>query len=218
MPAAPWGEDSPADEVLIAAHVATLLRGLLARAPMRVVPTVEMGHAWHRAIYGGVSSPPFPTYLGAPRGSTPELTGYEVGLLDHRGRVSASAVAAAEVGAELARWERSIGAAVAVLDEVIPVGAPPADNRQLMAVLSLGAEVHGEWVRIHPYANGNGRVARVWANWIAVRYALPPFVRIKPRPDGLLYAQAPQRSMRHGDHELTAQVFVDLLRSVPGSR
>lgn len=217
MPGPPWGEDSPADETLVAAQVVTLLRELVRRAPDRVEPTVAMAHTWHRAIYRGASSPPLESYLGAPRGSTPELIGYEVGLLDHRGRPTAQAVPADQVRTALARLQRSIAAAVAVLDDVVPVGARPADADELMAVLRLAAEVHGEWVRIHPYANGNGRVARVWANWVALRYGLPPFVRIKPRPDGLLYTQAAHRSMRHGDHELTAQVFVDLLRSAPGS-
>ncbi len=215
MPGPPWGEDSSADEALIAAHVVSLLRTAVDRAPARVAPSLDLADAWHRKIYRGVSSTPLESYLGAPRGSTPELTGYEVGLLDHRGRVVAHAVPSADVGPELAHFERSVTAGVAVLDAVVPVGARPADADEVMAVLRLGAEVHGEWVRIHPYANGNGRVARLWANWIAVRYGLPPFVRIKPRPDGLLYAQAAHRSMRHGDHELTAQVFVDLLGAAP---
>lgn len=218
MPGPPWGEDSSADEILVAAHVVTLLRELVGRAPERLGPTVGMAHTWHRAIYRGVGSVPLESYLGAPRGSTPELDGYEVVLLDHRGRLTAQAVPAADVRSALSGFQRSVTAAVAVLDDVIPVGARPRGGDELMAVLRLAAEVHGEWVRIHPHANGNGRVARVWANWLALRFGLPPFVRIKPRPDGLYYAQAAHRSMSRGDHELTAQAFLDLLRAAPGTR
>jgi len=217
-PGPPWGEDSRADELRIASNVVELLRQLTHDAPMRHDPSLRMAHGWHVAVFAGVSSPPLASYLGAPRGSTDELSGYEVVLTDGQGRVLAKGVPAGQVAQALARLESSIRAAVSVLDDVIAPGAVSADADELMAVLRLCARVHGEWVRIHPYANGNGRTARVWANWIALRYGLPPFVRIKPRPDGLLYAQAAHLSMRDGDHALTAQVFVDLLRSVPGRR
>jgi Fic family protein len=61
-------------------------------------------------------------------------------------------------------------------------------------------------VRIHPFANGNGRTAREWANWAAMRYGLPPFVRLRPRPKGLAYAAAAHASMR-GDHAPAIGVF-----------
>ena len=31
--------------------------------------------------------------------------------------------------------------------------------------------------------NSNGRTARMWANSLAMRYSLPPFVHLRPRPD-----------------------------------
>ncbi|MFP5232432.1 MAG: Fic family protein [Acidobacteriota bacterium] len=57
--------------------------------------------------------------------------------------------------------------------------------------------VHAEWIRIHPFANGNGRTARLWANLVAMRYGLPPSIRLRPRPN-LGYREAPARAM-HGD-------------------
>jgi Fic family protein len=99
---------------------------------------------------------------------------------------------------------------VGSLDPLIPPGGKPADTAQLHSVLALCALAHGEWVRIHPFANGNGRTARLWANWCALRYGLPPFVRLKPRPQGEGYASAAARSMR-GDHRQTVIVFADLL-------
>jgi hypothetical protein len=69
---------------------------------------------------------------------------------------------------------------------------------------------HGEWVRIHPFANGNGRTARLWANWCALRYGVPPFVRLKPRPAGDLYPTASALSMQ-GDHQAMVAVFADML-------
>ena len=99
---------------------------------------------------------------------------------------------------------------VAVLDAEIPVGRYPDDPDQLLSLLTLLAYAHGEWVRIHPFANGNGRTARLWANWCALRYNLPAFVRLKPRPEGSLYANAAAASMG-GDHQRMIVVFAEML-------
>jgi Fic family protein len=64
-------------------------------------------------------------------------------------------------------------------------------------------------VRIHPFANGNGRTARLWANFIAMRYGLPPFVTLRPRP-GDDYGAAAAAAM-DGDWRPTERVFRKLL-------
>jgi hypothetical protein len=48
---------------------------------------------------------------------------------------------------------------------------------------------------IHPFANGNGRTARLWVNSISMRYNLPPFLRLRPRPDAG-YGDAGAEAMR----------------------
>jgi Fic/DOC family protein len=65
--------------------------------------------------------------------------------------------------------------AIAGPDGALPVGRRPTTALELRAVLLLAANLHGEWVRIHPFANGNGRIARLWVIWVAARYGLPPF-------------------------------------------
>lgn len=222
MAGPPWGEDSAADDAIIAKNITVVLRAILAEAPTRATPTSGMAQQWHRDIYAGAASPPRPNCPGAFRGSSdPDLVDYEVHLLDRRtGRVLSAGVPASGVAGELATFQAALQLAVTRLDAVIPAGNPPADARQLLSVIELASVVHGEWVRIHPFANGNGRLARTWANWVAVRYSLPPFVRIKPRPDGLLYGRAAHMSMgappaAAPDHSLTVQVFLDLLRQRP---
>jgi hypothetical protein len=222
MPGPGWGEDSPADEVSIASNILDVLRGIIDAAPQRGTPTLALAQQWHRDIFRGAPSPPRPNYLGAFRGSAdPDLLDYEVHLRNPlTGRVLSSGVPAAKVADELAVFEGALRSATAALDGVIPAGSRPADSEQLLSAVELTAVVHGEWVRIHPFASGNGRIARTWANWVAVRYGLPPFVRIKPRPDGLLYGQAAHMSLgapsaTRPDHSLTAQVFLDLLRQRP---
>ena len=165
-----------------------------------------MAQEWHRRIYKGVSLP-VPYYAGEVRNSDarfPELYGYEVRVGRQRG------VDSSVVPQQLADFEAAMKRAAAVLDLVIPRGGSLVDAAQLRSVLTLCAYAHGEWVRIHPFANGNGGTARLWANWCALRYGILPFVRLKPRPQGNLYATASALSMR-GDHEPMVAVFADML-------
>lgn len=221
MPGRNWGKDSAEDETLIAPNTKVVLRALVADPARRDPPSAHLAQQWHREIYQGTSSPPANSYLGALRGSAdPDLHDYPVHLVSATGRLLSSGVPPDQVATELASFESSMKAAVANLDAAIQVRSSPSDTRQILGVVQLAAIAHGEWVRIHPFANGNGRTARRWANWVAVRYGLPPFVRIKPRPDGLMYRQAAHLSMgappaTRPDHQLTVQVFLDLLRQRP---
>ena len=79
----------------------------------------------------------------------------------------------------------------------------------MMSQAALTAWVHAEWVRIHAFANGNGRTARLWSNSPAMRYGLPPFVCLRPRPN-TGYGGAGAKAM-HGNWETTARVFRRLL-------
>lgn len=205
MPVA-WNEDPPGAEQQILENAAELLRDIAVEADRRLPPTVAMAQEWHRRFYRDIALP-VPCYAGEPRDSDPEcpeLQGYEVAVGTARGTPSEL------VPAALAGFETSARQAVSNLDEAIPAGSPPADARKLHGVLSLCAVLHGEWVRIHPFANGNGRTARLWANWAALRYRLPPFVTIKPRP-GNPYGTAAMASMS-GSHATAVAAFDQMLR------
>jgi hypothetical protein len=99
-------------------------------------------------------------------------------------------------------------ALVAEMDVLLPIDQE-LDADQLAAVIDLCAWVHAERVPIHPFANGNGRTARLWANSLAVRYGLPPFIRLRPRPNAG-YRDAGAKSIE-GDWKPTAVVFRGLL-------
>jgi fido (protein-threonine AMPylation protein) len=201
-----WNEDDPRHLQLLAESLAELLTDIVVIARRRLPPTVAMAQSWHRRIFDGVRLP-VAYYAGEVRDDDPrfpELIGDEVLVGSHRG------VAARSVPAELARFEDSIQQAVRRLDATIDAGRPPADNDELRSVLTLCALTHGEWVRIHPFANGNGRTARLWANWCALRYGLPPFFRLRPRPAGDAYDDAAAESMR-GEHRPMIGVFAELL-------
>ena len=100
-------------------------------------------------------------YVGRFRGEV-GLEGVEVEIAGVRG------TPAVEVANELSIFECKLRAAVVVLDAQYPE-ADDLDDDGLLAVIELAAWAHADWVRIHPFANGNGRTARFWANYIFVR-------------------------------------------------
>jgi len=205
MPTA-WNEDPPGSEAKILENATALLTDIAAQAARRLPPTVAMARDWHRRLYRGVDLP-VAYYAGEPRDSDPkrpQLIGYEVAVGTARGTPSEL------VPTALAGFESNAQRAVLDLDAAISPGASPASGRELHGVVSLCAVLHGEWARIHPFANGNGRTARLWANWAALRYGLPPFVTIKPRP-GDPYGLAAMASMS-GSHTATVAAFDQMLR------
>jgi len=177
-------------------------------AARRDAPTVATAQDWHRKIYAGITLP-VPYYAGEVRDSDarfPELEGYEVTVGPFHG------VPSRLVPDELANFESNAQLATSRLDSALAIGEKPTSGRDLHAVLTLCALVHGEWIRIHPFANGNGRTARVWANWVALRYGLPPFIAVKPRPDGNAYPVAAVAGMR-GEPQVAVAAFEQMLQA-----
>jgi Fic family protein len=167
---ADWDEDSPQ----LRANLTHVLSSARDEAINRVAPQLSTARSWHRGMMKGLAVPQV-DYVGRYRGET-GLEGIDVRIGDYYG-VRSDLVAAA-----LAQFEQTLQSAVTTLDQQIkPNQDLTAD--QLAAVIDLCAWVHSEWVRIHPFANGNGRTARLWANYIAMRYGLPNFVRLRPRPE-----------------------------------
>lgn len=185
MPIA-WEHD-PADAPQLAANATRVLSGIARAADRRDAPTVALAQQWHRDLHEAITRP-VDYYAGQVRDCNqnfPDLIGYEVQV------GSASGVPAAQVPAALQRFQQATQTAAVRLDNVISVGAAPAmmAPAELHGVLTYCAALHGSWVRIHPFANGNGRTARLWADWAALRYGIPPFVAQAAPP-------APLRSRR----------------------
>jgi Fic family protein len=191
-----WDKDSPR----LRQNLDQVLKEIILAAEKREVPTLEAARHWQSRMMKGLKVPDR-RYVGAFRG--------EPGLERIQVRVGANyGVDSVEVSQELARFETKLQALVAELDALLPMDQE-LDADQLAAVIDLCAWVHAEWIRIHPFANGNGRTARFWANSVAVRYGLPPFIRLRPRPNSG-YADAGAKSMQ-GDWKPTAVVFRRLL-------
>lgn len=203
----PWNDEPLEAAARIRSNLVRLVDEFIEAAPSRLRPSVSLAQAWHRRIFEGVPLP-VDYYAGEVRDTDerfPELIGYEVTVGWNEG-VDASGVPEA-----LDRFEDQMQQAVEILDAQVPVGDVPRDSGVLGSVVTVCSISHGEWVRIHPFANGNGRTARLWANWCALRYGLPPFVRLRPRPEGARYARAAAESMA-GNHAATISLFADWLQ------
>jgi hypothetical protein len=199
---ADWDENSET----LARNLAQIAEGIEREAPRRGTPTLGMARAWHRDALKGLSVPN-PAFVGNFRGEAVDLE-----LRTYQVRIgSALGTPPAKVADELREFERRLVAAVTALDERYPVGTE-LDTDGLLAVTDLAGWAHAEWVRIHPFANGNGRTARLWANYLLVRYGLTPVLRLRPRPQGG-YGWASASAMR-GDWKPTAELILQWLREL----
>lgn len=144
----------------------------------RIPPTSDLAREWHREMVEGVPIPD-DAYRGGFRGDPhPALVDYEVevgGLATSR---------ACEVGAEISKLMPELNDQVSSLDELDAQEDPSILTPGFVkAVLGPAAWLHCEWVRIHPFVNGNGRTARMWVLWLCGRYGLPQLLSLRPRPD-----------------------------------
>lgn len=172
-------------------------------AMRRDLATTEAPRRWHRIIMQGLIVP-HPDFVGRYRGET--------GMDEIRVWVGGvEGVRPSEVTRELTDFESRLQGATAALDALLPANNE-LDDDGLSAVVDLAAWTHSEWIRIHPFANGTGRSARLWANFIFMRYGVAPAVRLRPRPDSE-YEMATASAMLR-DWRPTAICFRKLLLNV----
>jgi fido (protein-threonine AMPylation protein) len=98
---------------------------------------------------------------------------------------------------------------VAALAPLIPAKAPPGQREH--QVITLCAWAHGEFVRIHPFADGNGRMARAVILWLETRYGLPVFIDLRPRPSGSTGYEDASRASMTGRHQLMEITLTNML-------
>ena len=204
-----WNYDEPIDKHRISANVETLLEVLYLESSDRSFLSESVLKAWHVKVYSGCSVPD-QSYVGRFRGDVESinLQRYRV-LVGPKEGVWPSQVAEAMSG-----FIHSANSALKYLDNLIVGEVKRSDD--VAEVVRLAALAHGEFVRIHPFANGNGRIARLLTNFVALRYGLPAFVAVKPRPANVAYVAAAERSMGvppdfTGDHAATTAVFYHML-------
>jgi hypothetical protein len=174
----------------------------------RSSPTEDLARDWHRTMLLGVEIPE-DAYRGAFRGDLHlALSDYEVtvgGLPTTR---------ACHVLAEIGVLMSELQDRVADLDQLDAEEDPSALEPEFVeAVLETASWLHCEWVRIHPFVNGNGRTARMWVLWLCGRYGLPALLSLRPRPD-LGYNAAAQLGVI-GEYGLFLQYLLVRYNAMP---
>ena len=167
----------------------------------RVAPSIETARAWHKDTMAGLDVPG-KEYVGGFRGEGGALKHCRVWIGGIEG------VPPEQVANALKAFELRLQRVIKELDNSCKRGAD-LDADGLAGVIEVAAWAHAQWVRIHPFANGSGRTARLWANSILMRYGLPPVVKLRPRPDGS-YGNAAAKAMK-GEWEPTFIVFREML-------
>jgi hypothetical protein len=201
----PWDEANPQVRHRIMDNLAVLLPEVVASGRRRDQPTVDLIQDWHRRMLDGIPLAE-PAVAGGFRGSGPQggqLKKYRV-TVDQ-----VEAVRPGRVRSEMSLFGRRMGEEVAALDPLIPAKAPP--ERREHQVIALCAWAHGECIRIHPFADGNGRMARAVLLWLATRYGLPAFIDLRPRPSGSTGYEDASRASMTGRHQLMEITLTNML-------
>jgi fido (protein-threonine AMPylation protein) len=202
----PWDEDDPQVRSQVHINLDALRFDIVASGRCRDPFTLDIVKDWHRRMLDRVPVPQ-PEVAGGFRGSGPQdgrLRTYRVtvdGILE--------AVRPGQIRAKMSLFERRLREQVAALDPLIPAKAPP-DQRESQ-VLELSAWAHGELIHIHPFADGNGRMARALVLWLVARYGLPIFIDLGPRPDDPSGYEAAARASMTGRHQLMQITLTKML-------
>jgi len=169
-------------------------------AVKRLTPTLKLIKSWHVDTMQGLTADE-PKYIGSFRGE-PGVEGIGVRIGGVPG------VHSTKVAAEVRAFEAELQRRVAALDKRYSSDLG-LDVPGFADVIDLAAWAHSEWVRIHPFVNGNGRTARYLANFVFTRYGIGPVVCVRPRPGGD-YEAAAADSM-NGSHAATVNVFIQMI-------
>lgn len=197
---ADWDADGPK----LQANLEAVLEDISQWAQQRDKVTVATIKRWHRRTMTGLDVPDH-KFVGRFRGE-PGLAGEPVYIGSHEGTKAVLVVGEVDAFVKLLR------AVSGRLDKHLPSGEE-LDRDGLEAVVELAAWTHTEWVRIHPFRNGNGRTARMLANAILMRYGLPPVLRSRPRPSSP-YGRAGAEGME-GNAKPMEDLVRRLLRGFP---
>jgi fido (protein-threonine AMPylation protein) len=144
---------------------------LATNAPVSVL-NLHVAEDMHREIFGGV----FPEFAGRLRGPAPRYLPVNLHFGRFRGEpYETTPDACVNLFDTVAGLIRQLDDLRATLDQ-------EAFDRETLKAASY---THCELVRIHPFRNGNGRIARACLTYFAYRYGMEPFALERPQGEYL---------------------------------
>lgn len=172
----PWDSKSDQNRARIEANYRELRADVVEAALDGQRPTLAMVRQWHTRSLDGVPLSE-PWVAGHFRGEGPphsQLRSCQNHVAGHLGEApNRVRQRVAETFAELARRCDDIETRMDASEGMATLYPD---------LLRLCAWVHGEWVRIHPFADHNGSTARLLSLMIGLRFGLPLNLPGKPRP------------------------------------
>ena len=162
----------------------------------------------HDQLFESLTPTGHPYYAGNYRGAPeyPCLRVYGVGISTDR----MVGTAPQSVRGEMAGLADALQRAIAALDaaEHAKEGRRRPEHERLVNIVAVAARFFHEFLTIHPYANGNGHVARFLVWILLVRYGhVPTAWTIEPRPAAETYSGAIADARRGRPQDLERLIF-----------
>ena len=199
-------EDHPDHKGVLKHETKKLLARLSAGLPIEVAADTRREHA---QLCGRLVPKGYEYFAGNYRGAQFRcLKEYEVGVGGDR-RVG---TAAAQVTSEMEALATALMSSESKIDKYLTEGPPAVSQEEkLRYVARFTCMVFERFLRIHPYANGNGHMARLIV-WVLMRRFgyWPVRFDIHPRPTHLGYASM-IKLYRDGNRDPLERYLIDCI-------
>jgi fido (protein-threonine AMPylation protein) len=189
LPCPPWEyKDHPNYQSILRAELAVLLRALRLGNVAIEVEGVETRPV-HQRLFARLTPSGHPYFAGHYRGE------HFLCLIDYNVSVPGDPVVGVHytgVQAAMERFGETLLTAAAVLDQSFALpNATLSQEQKLYSAVVVAARAFQEFLTVHPYANGNGHIARFLVWLLLGRYGYwPSNWTIDPRPNITNYAEA----------------------------
>jgi fido (protein-threonine AMPylation protein) len=202
LPCPKWETEDPGKLPFIADAASAAFEFIRRQCAKRYILNHGDLKEWHRKLFEKIV--PVPYYAGHYRGSDPSRP-----CLDTEVEVGPNqGTPPADVGREMSRFSAELEKAIKATDEYVDRGASPVER--LQAAAHLAAFAGGTVIRIHPFINGNGRIARFAMNFFLYRYLkkIPFSINRPPHYD---YGLSSEIAMRDGNYIPLYQYLLQII-------